>query len=152
MEKAPNIVHRANPQSRPQALGASTQVGVRFMNDKPLTIAILGGAGKEGSGLALRWGNAGHRVIIGSRSTKRASGAAAELNEELDSQMISGADNREAAAACDIAVLAVPYPAQQETALAVADLLKGKILIDVTAPLKPPKVGTVQPQKLLHRF
>lgn len=114
------------------------------MNDKPLTIAILGGAGKEGSGLALRWGDAGHRVIIGSRSAQRASDAAAELNEELNNPMVSGAYNREAAAACDIAVLAVPFPVQQETALAVADLLKEKILIDVTVPLKPPKVGTVQ--------
>lgn len=114
------------------------------MNDSRRTIAILGGAGKEGSGLALRWGYAGHRVIIGSRTPERAQTAANELNAELPVPVIEGASNREAAQAADIVVLAVPYAAQQNTALDVLAQLEGKILIDVTAPLKPPKVGTVQ--------
>jgi len=114
------------------------------MNGNRRTIAILGGAGKEGSGLALRWGNAGHRVIIGSRDAARAQAAADALNAELPAPAIEGAPNRDAAAAADIVVLTVPYAAQLDTALDVRVQLAGKILIDVTAPLKPPRVATVQ--------
>lgn len=114
------------------------------MTPNPRTIAILGGAGKEGSGLALRWGYAGHRVLIGSRSAERAEAAASELNAELATGPISGMTNAAAAAAADLVVLTVPYAAQQETAMEVAAELAGKILVDVTAPLKPPRVSVVQ--------
>jgi len=114
------------------------------MTPNPRTIAILGGAGKEGSGLALRWGYAGHRVLIGSRSAERAEAAASELNAELATGPISGMTNGAAAAAADLVVLTVPYAAQQETAMEVAAELAGKILVDVTAPLKPPRVSVVQ--------
>jgi NADPH-dependent F420 reductase len=114
------------------------------MTPNPRTIAILGGGGKEGSGLALRWGHAGHRVLIGSRSAERAEAAASELNAELATGSISGMTNGAAAAAAELVVLTVPYAAQQDTAMEVASQLAGKILVDVTAPLKPPRVSVVQ--------
>lgn len=107
------------------------------------TIAVLGGSGNEGSGLALRWAKAGYSVIVGSRSAGKAEAAAAELNKLLGTDSIEGADNRTAAQRADVVVLTVPYSAQRPTALEVRELLVGKILIDVTVPLKPPKVGVV---------
>lgn len=112
--------------------------------DKQFVIAVLGGTGNEGSGLALRLAKAGHRVIVGSRDQGRAKTAAAEMNALLGNSVISGEDNRAAATAADIVVLAVPYSAQQSTAQAVADALAGKILVDATVPLVPPKVSRVQ--------
>lgn len=109
-----------------------------------LNIAVLGGTGAEGSGLAFRWAAAGHRVVLGSRDESRAVAVAAELNTLLGADKVSGADNHTAAAGCEVALLSVPYAAQRATALAVADLLRGKILIDVTVPLVPPKVSVVQ--------
>lgn len=115
------------------------------MSDAKNTIAVLGGTGKEGGGLALRWAHAGHSVIVGSRSLERAEEAAAEMRSVLaDNAAVRGATNRDAAAAADIIVLCVPYSAQQSTASEVAAALKGKILIDVTVPLVPPQVSRVQ--------
>lgn len=109
------------------------------------TIAVLGGTGAEGSGLAFRWAHAGLSVVIGSRDATKASAAADELNSLLaGSGRVTGLDNMEAAARGDIVVLAVPYAAQQATALDVKSALAGKILIDVTVPLVPPKVDRVQ--------
>ncbi|OCC23529.1 NADPH-dependent F420 reductase [Croceicoccus estronivorus] len=108
------------------------------------TIAVLGGTGKEGGGLAFRWAAKGRPVIIGSRDVTKAQEAADALNAQLDSGNLRGATNREAAMAADIVCLAVPYAAQQPTVGDVADALKGKILIDVTVPLVPPKVSRVQ--------
>lgn len=112
--------------------------------DEQATIAVLGGTGKEGGGLALRWAHRGHRVILGSRSAKRAADAADVMNATLGTALVSGAANIEAAQAADIVVLAVPYAAQQPTVDEVRDALTGKILIDVTVPLVPPKVSRVQ--------
>jgi NADPH-dependent F420 reductase len=109
-----------------------------------LRIAILGGAGKEGSGLALRWADAGHHIIIGSRSADRAHEAADEINTTLGRAAATGADNKTAADKAELVVLAVPYSAQRAVAEEVRDALKGKILIDVTAPLMPPKANRVQ--------
>ena len=109
-----------------------------------MTIAVLGGAGKEGSGIALRWAHKGHQIIIGSRSAERAQEAADEINATLGKQAARGADNLSAAQQADLVVLAVPFSAQRDTAQAVSEALKGKILIDVTVPLVPPKVNRVQ--------
>jgi hypothetical protein len=106
-------------------------------------IAILGGTGKEGTGLAMRWALAGHQIIIGSRDAERAQNHADELNSKIDVTLISGMVNSDAAAAADIVVLSVPYGAHQPTLEAVADQLSGKILIDVTVPLQPPAIRTV---------
>lgn len=110
----------------------------------PLKIAVLGGTGAEGSGLAYRWAAAGHQVVLGSRDGARAQAAAAELNTLLGADKVRGTDNRTAAAGCEVAVLTVPYSAQRATALGVSEQLKGKVLIDVTVPLVPPKVSVVQ--------
>jgi NADPH-dependent F420 reductase len=110
-----------------------------------MKIAVLGGTGKEGSGLAYRWALKGHAVTLGSRDAGKAQAAAAELNTLLAGKgMTQGAANREAAAGAEVIVLAVPYAAQQPTALEVKDALAGKVLIDVTVPLMPPKVDRVQ--------
>lgn len=109
-----------------------------------LSIAVLGGTGQEGSGLALRWANAGHRVILGSRSADKAEKAAIALNQRLGREVVSGMDNRSAAATATVVVLAVPYAAQRPTVEEVRETLAGKILIDVTVPLVPPKVSRVQ--------
>lgn len=112
------------------------------MQDKAV-IAVLGGTGKEGGGLALRWAHKGHSVIVGSRTAERAQEAADAMNETLGGHGVKGMANPDAAAAADIVVLAVPYAAQQSTVREVAEVLKGKILIDVTVPLVPPKVSRV---------
>jgi NADPH-dependent F420 reductase len=106
-------------------------------------IAILGGTGKEGSGLALRWARAKHTVYIGSRAVDKAEAVAAELNGIVGLDNVRGMSNRAAAEAADVIVLAVPYSVQQATALDVKDVLVGKVLIDVTVPLAPPKVSVV---------
>jgi NADPH-dependent F420 reductase len=108
------------------------------------TIAILGGTGKEGSGLALRWAHAGHRVIIGSRAPERARGTAASINTRIGHSRAEGSDNLVAAQSGEIVVLAVPYAVQLATLQEVSAALAGKILVDVTVPLVPPQVGRVQ--------
>ena len=115
------------------------------MSNERLTIAVLGGTGKEGGGLALRWAHTGHRVVIGSRTADRAEEAAAAMRETLGADaQVSGMANPDAATAADLVVLSVPYAAQQATVQDVAAQLQGKILIDVTVPLVPPKVSRVQ--------
>jgi NADPH-dependent F420 reductase len=107
-----------------------------------MKIAVLGGTGKQGSGLALRWAKAGHQVLVGSRTLEKAVQAATELNARPAVRgSIAGLDNPSAAAACEAAVLAVPYSAQASTLLSVREQLSGKLLISVVAPLKPPRVG-----------
>ena len=117
------------------------------MNDSPilLSIAVLGGTGKEGKGLAYRWARAGYHIYIGSRTEAKAKSAAQELCKLLDEKaLIEGLGNREAAEKADIVVVTVPYSAHRETLESVKDLLKGKLLIDVTVPIVPPKVTKVQ--------
>jgi 8-hydroxy-5-deazaflavin:NADPH oxidoreductase len=111
---------------------------------KTYTIAILGGTGQEGSGIALRLAKAGHDVILGSRDASKAVAAAAQMKEALGGGSISGAANSDAAAAAEIAILTVPFNAQRSTVEEVRSALTGKILIDATVPLVPPKVARVQ--------
>ena len=114
------------------------------MTITPKTIAILGGTGAEGTGLAIRWAHYGHKIIIASRSEDRAGAAAEYINEQLGIDSVRGARTEAAAEMAEIVVLSVPYSAQMATAKEVAALLKGKILIDVTVPLVPPQVTKVQ--------
>jgi hypothetical protein len=102
-----------------------------------MTIAILGGTGEQGPGLALRWAIAGEDVIIGSRSRDRAVMVAAELTSELGRARIRGMENAEAAAAAEVVVLTVPYSAHVSTLQSVKTQLHGKILVDVSVPLDP---------------
>lgn len=114
------------------------------MSAPPQPIAVIGGTGAEGRGLALRWAAAGLDVIIGSRDGAKAEGAAEAINDRAGTASARGMANSDAARAAALVVLAVPYAAQTETALALGDGLDGKILVDVTVPLKPPKVARVQ--------
>jgi 8-hydroxy-5-deazaflavin:NADPH oxidoreductase len=107
-------------------------------------VAVIGGTGKEGKGLAYRWTKAGIPVIIGSRTQERARASAEELNKSLNTSIVTGADNLTAASAADIVVVSVPYPAHRDTLESIKSALGGKILIDVTVPLIPPKVTRVQ--------
>jgi 8-hydroxy-5-deazaflavin:NADPH oxidoreductase len=110
-----------------------------------LTIAVLGGTGKEGKGLAYRWAKAGYKVLIGSRSSERAVSAASEIMEMLEgSSSLVGTSNLEATQLADIVVLTVPYASHRETLESVKDMLKGKILVDVTSLSIPPMVTKVQ--------
>lgn len=107
------------------------------------TLAVLGGTGKEGSGLSIRWARSGYPVIIGSRTLEKALRVSGELNELLGEDLIQGMENADAARAADLIVLTVPYSAHKATLESVHDAVQGKVLIDVTVPLKPPKVSTV---------
>ncbi len=110
-----------------------------------LSIAVLGGTGKEGKGLAYRWARAGYHVFIGSRTEEKAIAVANEIREMLgDGASIIGMDNSRAAKEANIVVLTVPYSAHRDTLETVKSELQGKMLIDVTVPLVPPKVATVQ--------
>lgn len=110
-----------------------------------MTIAVLGGTGKEGKGLAYRWARSGYRVLIGSRSPERAQIAADDLTILLDGKsIVEGTDNKEAARKADVIVVTVPYAAHQEILESVREAVQGKLVIDVTVPLVPPKVTKVQ--------
>ena len=111
--------------------------------DKP-SIAVLGGTGQEGSALSARWTRAGYRVVIGSRDAAKAEATAKRLNQGNGSGLAAGADLVGAARTGDIVVLAVPFAAQAATLSLVRAELIGKILVDVTVPLVPPKVSRVQ--------
>lgn len=113
------------------------------MADNKAVIAVLGGTGHEGAGLAARWAKAGYSVVIGSRDAGRAADAAAEMAAKTGGD-VRGLANADAAAAGEIVVLAVPYAGQKALANEVRAQLEGKILIDVTVPLVPPKVARVQ--------
>jgi len=108
------------------------------------TVAILGGTGDLGTGLAIRWSKAGHKIVIGSRTLEKAQAAVAALHEISPETPAEAMENFEAAKAGEIVVLTVPAEHQESTLSSVKENLIGKILIDVTVPLVPPKVGTVQ--------
>lgn len=114
------------------------------MSEKKQVIAILGGTGDLGGGLARRWSRAGYEIVIGSRTLEKGRQAAAALLAEFPDLKVTGMENRDAAAAASIVVLTVPFSHQISILETVKDALVGKILIDVTVPLVPPRVGTVQ--------
>ena len=103
------------------------------------TIAIVGGTGNLGSALAWRLARAGRRVIIGSRSAESAIARAAELGHGL-----TGMANADAAAAADIVFVTVPFAAQAATLAEISPHVSGKIVVETTVPLMPPKVMRVQ--------
>lgn len=111
--------------------------------DKP-RVAVLGGTGDLGSGLAYQLVRAGYAVTIGSRSAERAEAAAEALRERLPAVSVEAGDNRAAAAAADVVILTVPFASHDATLEAVRSELQGKLLVDATVPLVPPKVMRVQ--------
>ncbi|MCJ7659631.1 MAG: NADPH-dependent F420 reductase [Anaerolineales bacterium] len=117
------------------------EIGKKGM--RPLTIALLGGTGQEGPGLALRWALAGYPIIIGSRQAEKAEKTASDLNSELGIDTIRGLQNNEAARQADISVLTVVFSAHKAVVESLREDLNGKILVDATARVdfrdpKPP--------------
>lgn len=107
------------------------------MSEK-ITIAILGGTGNEGTGLALRWASYGYDVIIGSRQEEKALLVTKEINEMLGKELVRGMENGAAARAADINVLTVVAKAHEAALTGLKDDLQGKILVDATARIQFP--------------
>jgi len=117
-------------------------------NQAVKSIAILGGTGDLGGGLARQWSRAGYQILIGSRTLEKGKAAAEALLAEFPDLNVTGHENLDAATQADIVVLTVPFAHQLSTLETVKPGLVDKILVDVTVPLMPPKVGTVQlPEK-----
>jgi NADPH-dependent F420 reductase len=112
-------------------------------NNSPIRLAVIGGTGKEGSGLALRWANAGYSVVIGSRTEEKAERVSTELNEVLGPKVIKGMLNQQAAAGADIVIVTVPYAAHKATLENIRQAAQGKIVVDVTVPMAPPRITEV---------
>lgn len=113
------------------------------MSNVTATIALLGGTGKEGPGLAMRWARAGYPIIIGSRQLEKAQNTAQELNSKLGLDTIRGLENKDAARQADICVLTVVQSAHQPALESLKNDLQQKILVDATARVdfrdpKPP--------------
>ena len=109
-----------------------------------LRIAVIGGTGDLGTGLAYRWAKAGFPIIIGSRTQEKADQAKADLSARVPNADISAFENPEAAANADIVVLTVPFTHQKPTLETIREQVQNKIVIDTTVSLVPPKVGRVQ--------
>jgi NADPH-dependent F420 reductase len=112
------------------------------MADPLPTLAIVGGTGALGGGLARRWAARGYPIVIGSRSAEKAEKAARAFADA--SASVRGLDNAAAAAAGDIVVVTVPYAAHQATLAQIKASVAGKIVVDTTVPLKPPRVARAQ--------
>jgi NADPH-dependent F420 reductase len=108
-----------------------------------MRIALVGGTGKEGRGMALRWAQAGHELLIGSREAARASEKAAELRQELGKGSIEGGDNVWAVRGSELVVLSVPYAAHASTLETIKPVVSGKVVIDITVPIQPPNFTSV---------
>lgn len=108
-------------------------------------IAIVGGTGKEGKGLAYRWANAGYQVIIGSRQLEKAQAAVNDLLPRIQKpENLCGKINLDAAKMADLIVMTVPFAAHRETLIGLIPAAQGKVFVDVTVPLVPPRVTKVQ--------
>lgn len=114
------------------------------MADSVPTIAVIGGTGALGGGLARRWAARGYPVIVGSRSADKARIAADEINANDPTPAVRGMDNRAAAGAADIVVVAVPYASHRPILAAIKDAVAGKIVVDTTVPLIAPKVASAR--------
>jgi 8-hydroxy-5-deazaflavin:NADPH oxidoreductase len=104
-----------------------------------LSIGILGGSGPQGGGLAIRFGAAGHKVLVGSRSAERGAEAAAKLS--APGRTIDGSDNATVAAQSDVVIIAVPWDGHGELLASLRAELAGKIVIDCVNPLGFDKGG-----------
>ncbi|MEM7435613.1 MAG: NADPH-dependent F420 reductase [Myxococcota bacterium] len=107
-----------------------------------MKIGIVGGTGREGRGLAVRWAQAGHEVFIGSRDASRGEAKAAEFSEAFGTTL-QGGDNEAACNHGELIVVTVPYSAHGPTFAAIAPVVGDKIVVDITVPLQPPKVRSV---------
>jgi len=100
-----------------------------------MNVAILGGTGKEGTGLALRWARAGHRILVGSRSPERARSQADELARHVPGGVFAGRTNEAAARDADVVVVAVPYAGHRALLTELRPVLVGKLVLDTVVPL-----------------
>jgi NADPH-dependent F420 reductase len=107
------------------------------------SIAIIGGTGALGAAIARRLAKAGESVILGSRDPAKAAAAAAALQAETG-RPVQGLGNAEAAAAASLIIVTVPFVSQESTLTEIAPACRGKIVVDTTVPLMPPKVMRVQ--------
>jgi NADPH-dependent F420 reductase len=106
------------------------------MSSDALVLAVLGGTGEQGRGLARRFALAGYPVVVGSRSAERAEQAAAELPDG-----VRGASNADAAAAAGLVIVAVPWEGHRELLVELAPHLAGKVVVDCVNPLGFDKQG-----------
>lgn len=106
-----------------------------------MKIAVLGGTGDEGLGLAMRFAAAGHDVVIGSRARERADAAAEQVKAASPGARVSGAENSEAASQAEIVFVSVPYSAQRPTLEPLRQALAGKLVVTVVVPLSFGKGG-----------
>ena len=97
-----------------------------------------------GSALAKRWASAGYPVVLGSRSKQKAQAAAEKMNADAGVASVTGEDNRAAAVAADIVVVAVPYASHESILDEIKPAVAGKIVVDAVVPLVPPKVSVVK--------
>ena len=107
------------------------------------SIALIGGTGALGAAIARRLAKAGESVILGSRDPAKAAAAASALQAETG-RPVQGLGNAEAAAAASIIIVTVPFASQETTLAEIASGCRGKIVVDTTVPLMPPKVMRVQ--------
>jgi 8-hydroxy-5-deazaflavin:NADPH oxidoreductase len=113
-----------------------------------VNIAILGGTGREGAGLATRWAIAGHSIIIGSRDPARAHDKAVELRDKAHKIPIVGHGNAEAAALGEVVVIALPASGLGTTLPEVRDACRGKVVVSTVVPLTfgGPRLFTPPPE------
>lgn len=109
---------------------------------RSMRIGIIGGTGNEGRGIALRWARAGHDVFIGSRDAERGKAKAEELSSAGDASL-RGGSNEDCCKESEVVLLSVPYSAHRATLEGLKEALQGKVMIDITVPLQPPKVRVV---------
>jgi hypothetical protein len=107
-----------------------------------MKIGIVGGTGREGRGLAVRWAKAGHDVFIGSRQAEKGSAKAAELSQTFG-VTLHGGDNLAACEHAELIVVTVPYSAHGSTFESIKHAVGDKTIVDITVPLQPPKVRSV---------
>jgi NADPH-dependent F420 reductase len=107
------------------------------------TLAIIGGTGALGTGLAMRWAGAGYPVILGSRTAERAETAARDIKPGNGAPAVRGASNASAASAADVVVIAVPWSSHDAILEEIKSQVAGKIVVDAVVPLVPPQVSVV---------
>jgi NADPH-dependent F420 reductase len=107
-------------------------------------LAVIGGTGNLGWALARRWARAGYNVIVGSRNAARAQEAAGRIDSGNGASSVRGMSNEDAAAQADIVVVAVPFASQEAILASIAAPAAGKLIVDTTVPLVPPKVARAQ--------
>ena len=108
------------------------------------SLAVIGGTGSLGWALARRWARAGYHVSIGSRGADKAAEAAARIDLASGSAPVRGMTNEDAAARADVIIVAVPFGSQEAILRSIAGAAAGKLIVDTTVPLVPPRVARVQ--------